>query len=157
MNKTFIGRKFRDRRAAFVGFVKNHVAVVYGVNKRPSGKLKDDAVKLWFAEIKRQWSTSEHQHLRYPRSVEYACKAGIGKCEYFVEGPGAHSLAIMEAFTLVVLMNAFSTDDDEEQMKVCKDTCGGKHLQTALGMVLDQQKKIKMINEQHEAMNNEDE
>jgi hypothetical protein len=149
-------KKFNDRRAAFIRYIKDQVGIWLGCGKCPIEAGFPQVTKDWKMACALKWVAEKKVarrppfNLCYPKKVTDLVLAQAVKCDplekysgvYVPEGTpagewGPHMI-VLEAFTLNIIAISFGQKAGPLDFSCCEDTLGGKRLMDAVRLVLRQ-------------------
>ena len=149
-------KKFNDRRAAFIRFIKDQVGIWLGCGKCPIEAGFPQVTKDWKMACSLRWFAEKKLarpsffHFFYPKKVTDIVLAQALKCDPLEKYSGVYvpentppaewgiHLIVLEAFTLNIIAISFGQKAGSFDFSSCEETLGGNRLMEAVKLVLRQ-------------------
>jgi hypothetical protein len=154
IHKTAIGDRFRDRRSAFVKYIRDNVGEHLGMGKCPSEKGNPKAIRDWKIGVCNAWTMgliiARCQRLYYPAFVTQLVLSTSSSSDPYTTYLGEYvpvdldagdywrNLIILEAFACNIIAVCFSERICRQNVQCDEDNAGGEALGKAIKLVLHQ-------------------
>jgi hypothetical protein len=152
-------KKFNDRRAAFIRFIKDQVGIWLGCGRCPIEAGFPQVTKEWRNAVALRWYAEKKlarqnvSGLFYPKKVTDIVLAQAVKCDPLSKYSGVYvpadipvfewgtHLIVIEALTLNIIAISFGQKAGPYDFSCCEETLGGNRLAEAVKLVLRQRGK----------------